>query len=54
MNLYVRIPSFTRKDAHIDLDLFALFLKSGVWKDYAHRFLAPEQIDDVNIVPYPA
>jgi len=48
----LRILSFMKKDAHIDPDLFALFLKSGVWKDYADKFLAPEQIDEVNIEQY--
>lgn len=45
----LRIMSFMVKDNHIDPDLFDLFLRSGVWKEYADRFLAPEQIDRVNI-----
>lgn len=48
----IRILSFMEKDAHIDPDLFALFLESGVWKTYADRFLAPEQIDQVDIQQY--
>ena len=48
----IRILSLMKKDAHIDPDLFALFLESGVWKTYAERFLAPEQIDEVNIRQY--
>jgi HD-GYP domain-containing protein (c-di-GMP phosphodiesterase class II) len=48
----LRILSFMKKDAHIDPDLFALFLKSGVWKEYAERFLAPSQIDEVDIKQY--
>jgi len=52
LNESIRILSFMNKDAHIDPDLFALFLKSGVWKDFADRFLAPEQIDDVDIEQY--
>jgi len=48
----IRILSFMEKDSHIDSDLFALFLKSGVWKAYADKFLEPEQIDDVNIDQY--
>lgn len=45
----LRIMSFMVKDAHIDPDLFALFLRSGVWREYAENYLEPYQIDDVNI-----
>jgi len=48
----IRILSFMKEDAHIDPDLFALFLESGVWKSYADRFLAPEQNDPVDIAQY--
>lgn len=40
------------KDKHIDLNLFELFRKSGVYKNYAEAFLEPEQIDDVEISQY--
>ncbi len=30
---------------HIDPDLYDLFIASGIYLDYAHRFLQPEQID---------
>ena len=33
---------------HVDPDLFDVFLREGVWLDYARRFLAPEQIDAVD------
>lgn len=33
---------------HIDPDLFALFVESGVYRDYATRFLRSEQIDEVD------
>ncbi|MBI3512633.1 MAG: GAF domain-containing protein [Proteobacteria bacterium] len=48
----IKIMSFMKKDKHIDPDLFDLFLRSGVYKKYAERFLLPEQIDDVNIEQY--
>lgn len=48
----IRIMSFMRKDNHIDPDLFELFLKSGVYRDYAEQYLLPEQIDDVDISQY--
>ena len=48
----IKILSFMRNDKHIDSDLFRLFLTSGVYKEYAKKFLAPEQIDEVNIEDY--
>ena len=45
----IKIMSYMKKDAHIDPDLFELFLKSGVYREYADRFLDPSQIDDVDI-----
>jgi HD-GYP domain-containing protein (c-di-GMP phosphodiesterase class II) len=34
---------------HIDPDLFDVFIRERVYLDYARRFLAPEQIDDVDL-----
>jgi len=48
----IKILSFMVKDQHIDADLFQLLLKSGIYKDYADRFLKPEQIDEVDLSPY--
>ncbi|NQV48775.1 MAG: HD domain-containing protein, partial [Rhodospirillaceae bacterium] len=48
----IKILSFMKKDQHIDPDLFELFLKSGVYKIYAEKFLMPSQIDDVDISQY--
>lgn len=48
----IKIMSFMKKDAHIDGELFKLFLTSGVFKEYADRFLEPFQIDDVDISDY--
>ncbi|MBU2892095.1 transporter substrate-binding domain-containing protein [Colwellia sp. D2M02] len=39
-------------DQHIDHDLFELFLTSGVYREYANKFMEPEQIDEVNIDKY--
>ncbi|CAJ1877240.1 hypothetical protein CDAIGKPJ_03018 [Aeromonas salmonicida] len=36
------------REQHIDPALFALFVSSGIWRDYAERFLAPEQLDQVD------
>jgi hypothetical protein len=48
----IRIMSFMRKDQHVDPELFELFLASGVYREYAERFLAPEQIDEVDVAAY--
>ncbi|QDL53222.1 HD domain-containing response regulator [Rhodoferax aquaticus] len=39
-------------NGHIDADLFDLFLTSGVHLEYAKQYLAPEQIDAVDIRNY--
>ena len=38
----LKIMSFMVKDQHIDGELFDLFLTSGVWQDYAGRYLRTE------------
>ncbi|MFV1972297.1 MAG: HD domain-containing phosphohydrolase, partial [Thiohalobacterales bacterium] len=48
----IRIMGFMEKDAHIDPELFRLFLSSGVYLDYAREFLDPEQIDEVDVSEY--
>lgn len=48
----IKIMSFMVKDDHIDKDLFELFLTSGKYKEYAGKFLLPQQIDDVDISQY--
>ncbi len=40
-------------EGHIDPDLFAVFVEEGVYLRYAERFLAPEQIDDVDLSSLP-
>lgn len=48
----IRILAGMRDRRHIDADLFDLFLTSGVYLEYARRFLNPDQIDDVDISLY--
>lgn len=48
----IKIMSFMKKDKHIDEDLFDIFLTSGVYKEYANKFLMEEQIDEVDISQY--
>ena len=48
----LRIMSFMKKDQHIDGVLFELFLRSGIYMEYANKYLTPGQIDEVNIEDY--
>jgi len=40
-------------DGHVDPDLFDIFIQEKVYLDYAGQFLAPEQIDDVDLSKIP-
>jgi HD-GYP domain-containing protein (c-di-GMP phosphodiesterase class II) len=48
----IKIMSLMKKDRHIDPDLFDLFLRSGIYRDYAQRYMSPEQIDAVDVSQY--
>jgi len=48
----LRIMGSMKTNQHVDPDGFDLFLRSGVYLEYARRFCAPEQIDQVDIAPY--
>ena len=48
----LKIMSSMRDDEHIDADLFELFLTSGVYQTYAEKYLAPDQIDAVDVSQY--
>jgi HD-GYP domain-containing protein (c-di-GMP phosphodiesterase class II) len=45
----IRIMSFMKRDGHIDPELFELFLRAGVYREYAKAHLRAEQIDEVDI-----
>ncbi len=45
----LRIMGLMRDDDHIDPALFDLFLRSGVWREYAETYLAPGQLDAVDM-----
>jgi hypothetical protein len=38
---------------HIDPDIFDVFIKNQVYLDYAHEFLDPEQIDEIDETKIP-
>ncbi len=40
-------------DNHIDPDLFDLFIREKVYLEYAHQYLSPEQIDEVDETQIP-
>ncbi len=44
----MRIMGFMKKDNHLDPDLFDLFVRSGIYREYGKRFLPPELIDEVD------
>ncbi len=48
----IKIMHSMVEERHIDKDLFALFLRSGVYKKYAEQFLKAEQIDEVDVEKY--
>lgn len=48
----LRILSFMRKDQHIDADVFEIFLRQGVFRQYAAKFLKPWQDDVEDVTPY--
>jgi len=48
----IAIMARMRDEQHIDADLFALFLQSGVYAEYGSQFLQPAQIDRVDIQRY--
>jgi hypothetical protein len=55
----MQIMGFMKRDNHLDPDLFDHFVRSGVYRQYAERYLTPELIDAVDdaallaIVPKP-
>ena len=43
----MRILGFMKNDAHIDVDLFDIFVKDKIYLKYAKEHLDPDQIDEV-------
>ena len=44
----LRIMRDMKNSGHLDPDLYELFIKSGVYMDYAKEYIDKEQIDDIN------
>lgn len=45
----VAIMARMRDEGHIDPDIFALFLRAGVYRDYAERFMQRAYVDEVDV-----
>jgi len=45
----LRIMAFMCKDGHLDTELFRYFLRSGLWRTFADRFLLPAQRSPVDV-----
>src|SRR5690606_22734306 len=45
----MRIMGFMKRDNHLDPQLFDHFVRSGVYLEYAKRFLHPDLIDEVDV-----
>ncbi|ATC98392.1 hypothetical protein PSPO_a1286 [Pseudoalteromonas spongiae UST010723-006] len=39
-------------DQHVDIEVFKLFLRSGVYKQYAQKYMPKEQIDEIDLTKY--
>ena len=46
------ILSRMAKEGHIDTDIFNLFLRSGIYLEYAKQYLSPKQMDEIAIEDY--
>ncbi|MCW3171671.1 HD domain-containing phosphohydrolase [Shewanella subflava] len=52
MSVAISILHKMALEQHVDIEVFKLFLSSGVYLEYAQRFLDPNQIDEVDINQY--
>ena len=49
----LKIMGRMKIEDHIDPDIFDVFIKNQVYLDYAHEFLDPEQIDEIDETKIP-
>lgn len=47
----LKIMGFMKKDHHLDPELFDVFLREGVFQEYAQQYMGKEYIDEVDIEP---
>jgi HD-GYP domain-containing protein (c-di-GMP phosphodiesterase class II) len=48
----IAIMARMKEEQHIDGELFDLFLRAGVYREYAQRYMRPEQVDPVDVEAY--
>ncbi|WP_457576246.1 HD domain-containing phosphohydrolase [Desulfomarina sp.] len=48
----IKIMSYMKRDGHICPDLFDLLLTSGIYREYAKKYMSEEQLDEVDISKY--
>jgi len=48
----IKIMSSMVEGHHLDPELFRLFLRSGVYREYADKYLMPSQVDEIDISDY--
>ncbi len=48
----IKIMYFMKQDGHICPDLFDLLLTSGLYREYAKKYMRRDQLDDVDITQY--
>ena len=53
LSLALSILGRMSKDGKVDADLFEVFIRDGVYLQYAQTFLDPEQLDDVDLSTLP-
>ena len=46
------IMQYMKNSGHIDPDLYEVFIKAGVYKEYADQYVSKEQIDEINPEDY--
>jgi len=39
-------------DEHVDIEVFKLFLRSGIYKEYAKKYMPVQQVDKVDLSKY--
>ena len=49
----LRIMGHMKLNNHIDPDLFEIFIRDGIYLDYAEEFLDPDQIDEIDVAKIP-
>ncbi|WP_456381697.1 HD domain-containing phosphohydrolase [Hydrogenimonas sp.] len=45
----LRIMGYMVREGHLDREVFTLFLKTGIYEEYAKKYLEADQIDEVDI-----